>query len=124
MNITFPGWCNGSTSDSGSFGLGSSPSPGARWRYGQAAKTSPSQGEIKGSIPFSATTLEQVLWFEIHKTLTKSCIERYSSFFVLEKRLFSTAPTAHSKKSRDSFFCAACFSKSLIYGIIESMYAH
>ena len=51
-----PGWCNGSTSDSGSFGLGSSPSPGARWRYGQAAKTSPSQGEIKGSIPFSATT--------------------------------------------------------------------
>ena len=50
-----PGWCNGSTSDSGSFGLGSSPSPGAKWRYGQAAKTSPSQGEIKGSIPFSAT---------------------------------------------------------------------
>ncbi len=28
MNNT-PGWCNGSTSDSGSFGLGSSPSPGA-----------------------------------------------------------------------------------------------
>ena len=53
--IATPGWCNGSTSDSGSFGLGSSPSPGAKWRYGQAAKTSPSQGEIKGSIPFSAT---------------------------------------------------------------------
>lgn len=55
MNTYTPGWCNGSTSDSGSFGLGSSPSPGAKWRYGQAAKTSPSQGEIKGSIPFSAT---------------------------------------------------------------------
>lgn len=28
------------------------------WRYGQEAKTSPSQGEIKGSIPFSATNEE------------------------------------------------------------------
>ena len=64
-----PGWCNGSTSDSGSFGLGSSPSPGARWRYGQAAKTSPSQGEIKGSIPFSATT-------------KLTLILRYQRFFV------------------------------------------
>ena len=27
------------------------------WRYGQAAKTSPSQGEITGSIPVSATRL-------------------------------------------------------------------
>ena len=25
------------------------------WRYGQEAKTSPSQGEIMGSIPISAT---------------------------------------------------------------------
>lgn len=56
-----PGWCNGSTSDSGSFGLGSSPSPGAKWRYGQAAKTSPSQGEITGSIPVSATIVLYIL---------------------------------------------------------------
>ena len=64
-----PGWCNGSTSDSGSFSLGSSPSPGAifvSWRYGQAAKTSPSQGEITGSIPVSATSL-------IHLILSMGC---------------------------------------------------
>ena len=29
--------------------------PEPEWRYGQAAKTSPSQGEITGSIPVSAT---------------------------------------------------------------------
>lgn len=31
------------------------PEPFFKWRYGQAAKTSPSQGEITGSIPVSAT---------------------------------------------------------------------
>ena len=74
-----PGWCNGSTSDSGSFGLGSSPSPGAKWRYGQAAKTSPSQGEIKGSIPFSATTLGHVLWNEAQNVLEE--LHRKMQFF-------------------------------------------
>ena len=31
------------------------------WRYGQEAKTSPSQGEIMGSIPISATNSKQNL---------------------------------------------------------------
>ena len=31
------------------------PEPFIFWRYGQEAKTSPSQGEIMGSIPISAT---------------------------------------------------------------------
>lgn len=30
------------------------------WRHGQAAKTSPSQGEIRGSIPRGATTKTQL----------------------------------------------------------------
>ena len=30
-------------------------------RYGQAAKTSPSQGEITGSIPVSATNFEKIV---------------------------------------------------------------
>ena len=33
-----PGWCNGSTSDSGSFSLGSSPSPGAILFFGAMVK--------------------------------------------------------------------------------------
>ena len=55
-----PGWCNGSTRDSGSFSLGSSPSPGANLirRHGQEAKTSPSQGEIMSSILIGATRLK------------------------------------------------------------------
>lgn len=36
------------------------------WRYGQAAKTSPSQGEITGSIPVSATRLfHPMLWYGV-----------------------------------------------------------
>lgn len=36
------------------------------WRYGQAAKTSPSQGEITGSIPVSATRLfHPILWYGV-----------------------------------------------------------
>ena len=37
--------------------------PEPKWRYGQAAKTSPSQGEITGSIPVSATTEKQSCTF-------------------------------------------------------------
>ena len=46
--------CNGSTYDSDSYCLGSNPSSPARL-HGQAVKTSPSQGEIRGSIPLGAT---------------------------------------------------------------------
>ena len=47
--------CNGSTYDSDSYCLGSNPSSPARL-HGQAVKTSPSQGEIRGSIPLGATS--------------------------------------------------------------------
>ena len=43
--------CNGSTYDSDSYCLGSNPSSPAISLHGQAVKTSPSQGEIRGSIP-------------------------------------------------------------------------
>ena len=46
--------CNGSTYDSDSYCLGSNPSSPAIWLHGQAVKTSPSQGENRGSIPLGA----------------------------------------------------------------------
>ena len=46
--------CNGSTYDSDSYCLGSNPSSPAISLHGQAVKTSPSQGEIRGSIPLGA----------------------------------------------------------------------
>ena len=48
--------CNGSTYDSDSYCLGSNPSSPAKWLHGQAVKTSPSQGEIRGSIPLGAAS--------------------------------------------------------------------
>ena len=43
--------CNGSTYDSDSYCLGSNPSSPAISLHGQAVKTLPSQGKIRGSIP-------------------------------------------------------------------------
>ena len=43
--------CNGSTYDSDSYRLGSNPSSPAICLHGQAVKTLPSQGRIRGSIP-------------------------------------------------------------------------
>ena len=48
--------CNGSTYDSDSYCLGSNPSSPAISLHGQAVKTSPSQGEIRGSIPLGAAS--------------------------------------------------------------------
>jgi hypothetical protein len=47
--------CNGSTYDSDSYCLGSNPSSAATRLLGQAVKTSPSQGGVRGSIPLGAT---------------------------------------------------------------------
>ena len=52
--------CNGSTYDSDSYCLGSNPSSPARL-HGQAVKTSPSQGEIRGSIPLGATIIKTLV---------------------------------------------------------------
>ena len=40
MKVLTPGWCNGSTGDSGSSCLGSSPSPGAIFLNGAMVKRS------------------------------------------------------------------------------------
>ena len=48
--------CNGSTYDSDSYCLGSNPSSPAICLHGQAVKTLPSQGKIRGSIPLGGAT--------------------------------------------------------------------
>lgn len=57
MATSISGLCSGSACVSGAYSLGSNPGPGAKSTrpHGQAAKTSPSQGEIRGSIPLGAT---------------------------------------------------------------------
>ena len=52
--------CNGSTYDSDSYCLGSSPSSPAISLHGQAVKTLPSQGKIMGSIPIGGATKQNV----------------------------------------------------------------
>ena len=56
-----PGWCNGSTGDSGSSSLGSSPSPGAiflSWRHGRqlASKQQLRRREIRRGHEFASLT--------------------------------------------------------------------
>ena len=59
--------CNGSTYDSDSYRLGSNPSSPAIRLHGQAVKTLPSQGRIRGSIPLGgAKTHAEMRGFSIY----------------------------------------------------------
>ena len=66
--------CNGSTYDSDSYCLGSNPSSPAIRLHGQAVKTLPSQGKIRGSIPLGGAkaTASAVAFFVMRICFSES----------------------------------------------------
>ena len=64
VRLTLAELCKGSTNDSDSFSPGSNPgSAASTCRHGQAVKTSPSHGEIRGSSPLGATITKKKAFF-------------------------------------------------------------